>query len=206
MRITDNAGISGSDIRKDERPLLLAVTGASGSIYSLCFLELMKEMEQQTALVISEAGMEVILHELGADGVSRLKALASEVYDACETGAAPASGSGRWKAMVILPCTMGTLGAVANGISANLIHRAADCFLKERRPLLLVLRETPLNRIHLKNMLAVHEAGAVIYPAMPSFYHQPQSIEDIARFLAGRIAEFLGFHVRGLKIWRGEQA
>ena len=189
--------------KKINAPILLAVTGASGSIYSLCFLQIMKELGQQTALVISEAGMEVICHELGSNGISRMKALADRLYDPSHTGAEPASGSGRWRAMVILPCTMGTLGAVANGISANLIHRAADCFLKERRPLVLVPRETPLNRIHMENMLAAHEAGAVIYPAMPSFYHSPESVEDIARFLAGRIAEFLGFHVRDLKVWKG---
>jgi 4-hydroxy-3-polyprenylbenzoate decarboxylase len=189
---------------RDKSPLLLAVTGASGSVYSLCFLELMKQLGQQTALIISQAGKEVICHELGRQGLEDMKALASCCYDASQTGAKPASGSARWRAMVILPCTMGTLGAVANGISANLIHRAADCFLKERRPLVLVPRETPLNRVHLKNMLAAQEAGAVIYPAMPSFYHRPESVEDMARFLAGRIAELLGFHVRELKVWTGK--
>ena len=189
---------------KGTPPLILAVTGASGSIYSLCFLELMKELGQQTALIISQAGREVICHELGTRGLKDMKALASCCYDASQTGAEPASGSARWRAMVILPCTMGTLGAVANGISANLIHRAADCFLKEKRPLVLVPRETPLNRVHLKNMLAAQDAGAVIYPAMPSFYHRPESVEDMASFLAGRIAEFLGFHVKGLKVWTGK--
>ncbi len=186
-----------------QNPLLVAITGASGSIYSLCFLELMKKLQQQTALIISEAGRQVVHHELGDTGIRELEGLASKCYDVSEIGAEPASGSVRWKAMVILPCTMGTLGAVANGISSNLIHRAADCFLKEKRPLILVPRETPLNRIHLKNMLAVHDAGAVIYPAMPSFYHMPGSLRDMAMFFAARIAEFLGFHVQDLKVWKG---
>ncbi len=203
MQTEARNGTSVSTDMRGENPVLLAVTGASGSIYSLCFLQIMQELGQQTTLIISEAGKQVIHHELGAEGITKMQALASRVYDPSSTGAEPASGSGRWKAMVILPCTMGTLGAVANGISANLIHRAADCFLKERRPLVLVPRETPLNRIHLKNMLAAQDAGATIYPAMPSFYHQPESVEDIARFLAGRIAEFLGFHVKGLKVWKG---
>lgn len=184
-------------------PVLLAVTGASGSVYSLSFLELMEHLGQPTALIISSAGRQVIRHELGKHGIEKMKALSSRVFDAEDTGAEPASGSSRWKAMTILPCTMGTLGAVANGISANLIHRAADCFLKERRPLVLVPRETPLNRVHISNMLAAHDAGAVIYPAMPSFYHKPDSVEEMAAFFACRIAEFLGFHVKELNVWRG---
>ena len=184
-------------------PLLVAVTGASGSIYSLSFLKLMKRLGQETHLIISDAGRRVAAHELGESGISQMESLASRCYDAADIGAAPASGSSRWRAMVILPCTMGTLGAISNGMSSNLIHRAADCFLKERRPLVLVTRETPLNGIHLKNMLAAHEAGAVIYPATPAFYNRPCSTEQIASFLAGRIAEFLGFHVENLETWQG---
>jgi len=184
-------------------PVLLAVTGASGSVYSLSFLELMKHLGQPAALIISSAGRQVIHHELGKHGIEKMKALSCRVFDAEDTGAEPASGSSRWQAMIILPCTMGTLGAVANGISANLIHRAADCFLKEKRPLVLVPRETPLNKIHINNMLAAHDAGAVVYPAMPSFYSRPDSVEEMAAFFACRIAEFLGFHVKELKVWRG---
>ncbi len=186
-------------------PLLLAVTGASGSVYSLSFLKLMRRLGQVTELIVSEAGRRVVAHELGENGFSRMTTLASRCYDASDIGAAPASGSGRWSAMVILPCTMGSLAAIANGISSNLIHRAADCFLKERRPLVLVPRETPLNAIHLRNMLAAHEAGAMIAPAMPSFYHDPRSIDEMAAFFASRVAELIGFHVEDLKVWDGRQ-
>ena len=99
---------------------------------------------------------------------------------------------------------MGTMASIAHGFSQNLIHRAADCFLKERRPLILVPRETPLNRIHLQNMLLAEEAGAVIYPAMPSFYYQPEDINEMASFFAGRLAEFMGLEVEGLKRWQGK--
>jgi 4-hydroxy-3-polyprenylbenzoate decarboxylase len=105
--------------------------------------------------------------------------------------------------MVILPCTMGSLGAIANGIAKNLIHRAADVILKEKKPLLLAVRETPLNRIHLENMLKVHDAGATLCPPMPSFYHHPESLEEMAIFFAGRVAELIGIEVSGLKRWQG---
>jgi len=105
--------------------------------------------------------------------------------------------------MVVLPCTMGSLGAIANGIARNLIHRAADVMLKEKKPLLLAVRETPFNRIHLQNMLKAHDAGATICPPMPSFYHHPTDLEEMAAFFAGRLADLLGIEVEGLKRWQG---
>jgi 4-hydroxy-3-polyprenylbenzoate decarboxylase len=98
---------------------------------------------------------------------------------------------------------MGSLGAIANGVAKNLIHRAADVMLKEKKPLLLAVRETPLNRIHLENMLKVQTAGAIICPPMPSFYHHPESIEEMAGFFAGRVADLLGIEVSGMKRWQG---
>ncbi len=189
---------------RGDAPVLLAITGASGSIYALKFMEIMQELGQEVHLIVSGAGRQVANLELGPGGLEALTGKASRVYEYENFAAPPASGSSLWRAMVILPCTMGTLAAVANGISQNLVHRAADCFLKERRPLVLVTRETPLNRTHLKNMLSVHEAGAVLYPAMPSFYHKPASIEEMAYFFAGRLAEFLGFEVKSLKRWGGD--
>ncbi len=184
-------------------PLLLAVTGASGIIYAVKFLEIMAGLGQEVDLILSEAGQQVAELELGSAGTDKLKGFARMVYDLHDMAAAPASGSARWKAMVILPCTMGTLASVANGLSSNLIHRAADCFLKERRPLIMVPRETPFNRNHLRNMVLAHEAGAVIFPAMPSFYHRPSSIDEMAEFFAGRLSEFIGLPVPGLKRWTG---
>jgi 4-hydroxy-3-polyprenylbenzoate decarboxylase len=105
--------------------------------------------------------------------------------------------------MVVLPCTMGSLGAIANGNARNLIHRAADVILKEKKPLLLAVRETPLNRIHLENLLKVHDAGATVCPPMPAFYHHPKSLEEMATFFAGRLADLIGIEVAGLKRWQG---
>jgi len=190
-------------MRYESRPLLLAVTGASGSIYTLKFLKLMKALGQEIHLVISDTGLKVCRLEIGEEGLEAIKSLASIQYDVSRFDVAPASGSSRWKAMVILPCTMGTLGAIANGISLNLIHRCSDCFLKEQRPLIAVVRETPLNRIHLKNLLAFSEAGGTVYPAMPSFYSRPSSLDEMAYFFAGRLAEFLGFEIKDLPVWDG---
>ncbi len=184
-------------------PILLAVTGASGSIYSLKFLEIMEKLGQEVHLVISDAGKKVASLELEEEQFRRMLDLAVAIYDQDDFTAPPASGSSRWLAMVVLPCTMGTLAAIAHGISTNLIHRAADCFLKERRPLILSPRETPFNRTHIKNMLSLQEAGAVIFPAMPSFYHKPRDLYEMAAFFSGRIAEFLGFDVKDLKRWKG---
>ena len=191
-------------VHNPSHPLLLAVTGASGSIYALKFLEIMGKLGQEVHLVISDAGAQVAALELGPQGPSRLSGLAAEVYDCHDFTARPASGSALWRAMVVLPCTMGTMAAIAGGLSFNLIHRAADCFLKEGRPLILVPRETPFNRTHLENMLRCHDAGATIFPAMPSFYHRPGGLDEMARFFAGRIAQFLGFQV-DIRRWREEQ-
>jgi 4-hydroxy-3-polyprenylbenzoate decarboxylase len=159
---------------KDENqdPILLAITGASGSIYSLKFIEILRDLGQEVHLIVSRTGEQVSKIEIKEDGFQAL-------------------------------IRMGTMASIAHGFSQNLIHRAADCFLKERRPLILVPRETPLNRIHLQNMLLAEEAGAVIYPAMPSFYHQPGNIDEMASFFAGRLAEFIGLEVEGLKRWHG---
>jgi 4-hydroxy-3-polyprenylbenzoate decarboxylase len=185
-------------------PVLVGITGASGSIYALKLIELLKEAGEETHLVISEAGEKVAAHELGQRGLETITELADHLYGIREIWAPPASGSTCWKAMFIVPCTMGTLGSVARGISANLIHRAADCFLKERRRVVLVVRETPLNRIHIENMLAAHKAGAVIFPAMPAFYNHPGDIEEMAAMLAARVAEQGGIDVNMEgKRWQG---
>ncbi|MDA8162314.1 MAG: UbiX family flavin prenyltransferase [Desulfobacteraceae bacterium] len=186
-----------------QHPVLLAVTGASGSLYSLKFMEIMRDIGQDVHLVVSRTGEKVARFEIGDRGLDTLKEMADTVYQEDDLAAPPASGSTRWRAMVILPCTMGTLAAVAHGMSQNLIHRAADCFLKERRTLVMAPREAPFNRTHLKNMLMAQEAGAVIYPAMPSFYHRPRDLDEMAFFLAGRIAESLGFDVKDLRRWGG---
>ena len=185
-----------------KRKIILAITGASGSIYAVQFLKHMSHAEVEVHAIISDAGRQVLHHELGVrpDDLQELVVQ----WHAIDNLAAPmSSGSSKFDAMLILPCTMGSLGAIANGVVKNLIHRAADVMLKEKKPLLLAVRETPLNRIHLENMLKVHAAGALLCPPMPSFYHHPESIEEMARFFAGRLADLLGIEVSGMKRWQG---
>ncbi len=182
--------------------ILVAITGASGSPYAVSLLKLLRKLGHETETIVSRAAEKVLPLETGLS-VEELKKLTSRLYFEDEIAAAPASGSARYQAMVVIPCTMGTLAAISHGLSKNLIVRAADVTLKERRPLILVVRETPLNQVHLKNMLAASEAGAIIYPAMPAFYHRPKTIEEMVDFFAARVAEFLGLEVANLKRWRG---
>jgi len=192
-------------INNNYPPLLLGITGASGSIYALCLARLLSQMNQEFHVIFSKTGEEVTKFELGVEGYNEIKLLAAKHYNHDDFFARPSSGSSKWKAMVIVPCTMGTLGAVANGISNNLIHRSADCFLKEKRPLILVVRETPFNRNHLINMLNVQEAGGVIFPAMPGFYHKPVDLNEMAVFFAKRLLQFIGFEIKDIKTWEGLQ-
>ncbi len=181
--------------------IVLAVTGATGMLYVPALLALLADAGVEVHGVISRAGRQVLALELELEptdlaGIGRW-------YDVDDFTAPMASGSCPYDAMVILPCTMGTLAAIASGVSSNLIHRAADVMLKERRPLLLAARETPLNRTHLKNMLAVHDAGGIICPPMPSFYTRPADLPEMARNFAGRICDQLRLPVSGIRRWQG---
>ncbi len=181
--------------------ILLAVTGATGMLYVPELLSLLAEQEVEVHGIISGSGRKVLKLELGLEDHTQLAGVSR--WFAIDDFTAPvASGSSRYGAMVILPCTMGTLGGIAAGYSGNLIHRAADVTLKERRPLLLAVRETPLNRTHLRNMLSVQEAGAIICPPMPSFYMQPKSLQEMARHFAARICDQLGIDVQ-VPRWSG---
>ena len=182
--------------------ILVGITGASGSPYALSFLRLLKQKGVSVEVIVSEAAKKVFSLETGKD-LEILAELSERLYDEDEIAAPPASGSALYHAMVIIPCTMGTLAAVAQGLAKNLITRAADVMLKERKPLVLVVRETPFNLIHLRNMVAATEAGAIIYPAMPAFYHRPQNLTEMVDFFAARLAEFLGLQIEELKRWRG---
>ena len=184
------------------KKIILAITGASGSLYAIQFLKIMHKAGVDVHAIISNAGRLVLQHELGLTPNDLQKYVVE--WHAADNFAAPmSSGSSKFDAMVVLPCTMGSLAAIANGIAKNLIHRAADVMLKEKKPLLLAVRETPLNRIHLENMLKVHDAGATLCPPMPSFYHHPESLEKMATFFAGRVADLVGIEVAGLKRWQG---
>ena len=184
------------------KKIILAITGASGSLYTVQFLKLMQHLDAEIHGIISDAGRLVLQHELGLTP-DDLNEFIVQWYAKDNFGAPMSSGSSKFDAMLVLPCTMGTLGAIANGIAKNLVHRAADVMLKEKKPLLLAVRETPFNRIHMENMLKVHDAGAVVCPPMPSFYHHPDSLEEMATFFAGRLADLLGFEIDGLKRWQG---
>jgi 4-hydroxy-3-polyprenylbenzoate decarboxylase len=186
-----------------KKKLILSITGASGSIYAVQFLKLSQQVEVEVHGIISNAGRLVLQHEMGLTPED-LNQYVTQWHDIADFAAPMSSGSSRFDAMIVLPCTMGSLGAIANGIAKNLIHRAADVMLKEKRPLVLAVRETPLNRIHLENLLKVHDAGAIVCPPMPSFYHHPESLEEMATFFAGRVAELVGIEITDLKRWQGK--
>ncbi|SDP02490.1 UbiX family flavin prenyltransferase [Desulforhopalus singaporensis] len=185
---------------KAKRPkILIGVTGATGMLFLSGFLECLKDIDVTVHGICSDSGADVLKMELGI-GYQQLPVF-SKWFDVRDVGASPASGSADYKSMVVLPCTMGSLAAIASGLTINLIHRAADVMLKERRTLVLAVRETPLNRTHLQNMLTVHDAGAVICPPMPSFYLKPKSLEEAARTYAWRLADQLGIEIKERKRW-----
>lgn len=184
---------------KPAERIILAVTGATGMLYLDPLLALLAEQGVVVHAIISDAGRQVLRMELSKEA-EELPHI--EHWFALDDFTAPmASGSSLYDAMLILPCTAGTLGAIVAGYSGNLIHRAADVSLKERRPLLLAVRETPLNRTHLSNMLRAHEAGATIIPPMPSFYQKPRDLEEMARNFAGRLCDQIGIRPAGMKRW-----
>jgi 4-hydroxy-3-polyprenylbenzoate decarboxylase len=186
-----------------KKRLILAITGASGSIFALEFLKLMKDKDVEVHAIISTAGRKVMELEEGINA-DEIKDLATAWHDIDDFAAPMSSGSARFDAMLVLPCSMGTLAAIANGISGNLIHRAADVTLKERRPLLLAVRESPFNRTHLTNMLAAHDAGATICPPMPIFYHKLDSFQEMAKIFGGRLAESLDIEINDQPRWGSE--
>jgi 4-hydroxy-3-polyprenylbenzoate decarboxylase len=178
-------------------PVTFGITGASGAPYAVRLLRALIETATPTRLIVSSYGWRLLAEETGIDGLDALKAATGdwngvELYDALDRGATPASGSAPSRGMVICPCSMGTLASIAAGTSRNLVERAADVALKERRPLILVPRETPLSLVHLENMTRLTRAGAVIMPAAPGFYHRPTSIDQLVDFVVARVLDHLG--------------
>ncbi|MCX7218103.1 MAG: UbiX family flavin prenyltransferase [Burkholderiales bacterium] len=171
------------------RKLIVAITGATGVIYGVRLLQALRELpEVQSHLLISEAGVLNLHQELDFNRKD-VEALADVVHNVRDVGASIASGSFQSDGMIIAPCSMKTLAAVANGLSDNLITRAADVVLKERRRLVLMVRETPFNLAHLRNMTAVTEMGGIIFPPLPGFYHKPQSIQEMVDHTVGRVLD-----------------
>jgi len=191
-------------------PIILAITGASGAPYAVRLLEVLATHSVPTWLLVSTHGWRLLAQECGLKDDRELKKATGgdwasvRVFDDSDRGAAPASGSARTAGMVICPCSMGTVAAVAHGTSRSLIERAADVVLKERRKLILVPRETPLSLVHLRNLALAAEAGAVVLPAAPGFYHKPAKVSDLVDFIVQRIVDHLGLEIELTKRWGGE--
>ncbi len=191
-----------SAIQHRPQRLIVAITGATGAIYGVRLLQTLQALPQiETHLIVSEAGWLTIAHELDMSK-DAIRALAHTTHAVNNVGASIASGSFLCDGMIVAPCSMKTLSAIAHGFSDNLISRAADVMLKERRRLTLMVRETPLSAIHLNNMLAVSNAGGTIFPPVPAFYHQPHSIDDIIEQTVARVLDQHGIHSDSLKRWQ----
>ena len=191
-------------------PLVLGVTGASGAPYALRLIRALIDLSVPTYLIISTHGWRLLRLEAGIDNEKKLRDhipgdwSGIEFVSNSDRGAVPASGSVVTRGMVVCPCSMGTLAAIAHGNSRSLIERAADVTLKERRPLVLVPRETPLSQVHLRNMLEVSRAGAVVMPAAPGFYGRPQSIDELVEFIVARVLDHMQIEHQVGKRWDGQ--
>ena len=183
--------------------VIVAITGATGAIYGVRILERLREAGAETHLIISRWGARTLLHETPYSR-EQVESMASAAYAPGDMGAAISSGSFRTDGMVIAPCSAKTLAAVAHGFGENLVHRAADVVLKERRRLVLVVREAPLSDIHLENMLKLSRMGAVVLPPMPAFYNRPRTVDDIVDHTVSRVLDQFGLDVSGVERWSGE--
>ncbi len=194
-----------------QKKLLLCITGASGSIYALRFLEKALKLNLNVECVVSEKGKKVVPYELDIPYGSFKKKFSEKgvrFFEPSDLFAPPSSGSYLKReigAVVVLPCSVSTLGAVANGSGHNLIHRACDVALKERVPLILAVREMPLNAIHLENMLKLQRLGALAFPISPAFYHRPKDIKDLVDFVVGKIFDLLGVEHDLYNRWGSEK-
>jgi polyprenyl P-hydroxybenzoate/phenylacrylic acid decarboxylase-like protein len=183
--------------------LIIGITGASGAIYGIRLLEVLSvSKEVETHLIISEAGEKMIRHETDWD-LERVKKLADICYDINDIGAELSSGSFKRDGMVIAPCSMKTLSSLANSYADNLISRAADTTLKERKRLVLLAREAPLHLGHLRNMVKLTEMGAVVFPPVPAFYHKPETIQDLVDHTIGRVLDMFDIEHNLFTRWTG---
>ena len=182
--------------------IVVGITGASGSIYGLRLIEVLRQAGHEVHAVVSQSGWRVLDYECGVDRAAFAERV-DALYEVENIGAAIASGSFRMDAMVVVTCSMKTAGSIAQGISDNLLTRAADVALKEGRPLILVPRETPMHAIHLENLLKLSRTGARILPACPGFYHRPQTLDDLVDMLVGKICDMLGVEHQLFARWQG---
>jgi flavin prenyltransferase len=186
----------------EPRRLVVAITGATGTIFGVRALQLLQDTDVETHLVISRWGARTLVHETSFT-VEQVERLATRVYPAADLGATIASGSFLTMGMIVVPCSVRTLAAIAHGFGDTLIHRAADVVLKERRTLVLAVRETPFSDIHLENMLKLSRMGAVVFPPMPAFYNQPQSLDDVVTYSTVRMLDQIGIRVEAGSRWAG---
>lgn len=193
-------------------PVLLAITGASGAPYAVRLLEVLARGRHPTWVVVSAHGWRLLKQESGIASLAGLRRATGgdwssvEVFDDADRGAAPASGSARTAGMVICPCSMGTVAAIAHGTSRSLVERAADVTLKERRKLIVVPRETPLSLVHLRNLTLVCEAGAIVLPAAPGFYHRPARVGQLVDFVVQRVLDHLDLEADLVPRWGARAA
>jgi 4-hydroxy-3-polyprenylbenzoate decarboxylase len=205
-----------TDERSASRSIALAITGASGALYAVRTMAALLERGCHLELVVSDYGRRLLRDELGETAAvdrltdylvskygSDVRKGTTTVYSNKDLGAKIASGSQGCAGMVVVPCSMKTLAGIAHGLSRNLVERAADVMLKERRPLIVIPRETPMSLPQLRNMVLCAEAGAMVMPAMPAFYQMPQTLDDLADFMAGKILSALGFEHELYPAWKG---
>ncbi|MGH7509326.1 MAG: UbiX family flavin prenyltransferase [Gemmatimonadales bacterium] len=192
-------------------PVVLALTGASGALYGVRLLDVLARQRIPVWLIPSEHGVRLMREECGIKSLEGLREATGGdwtsvvVFSDEDRGAKPASGSQRTSGMVVCPCSMGTVAAIAGGTSRSLVERAADVTLKERRRLILVPRETPFSLVHLRNLVAVTEAGAVVIPAAPGFYHRPKRVSELVDFIVQRILDQLGMDLEIAPRWGGDK-
>lgn len=186
------------------RRLIIGMTGASGSVYGIRLLELLREAGVETHLVMSKWAVRTMMHETGKTK-DEVEALASVVHHPGDQGAAISSGSFQTMGMIVAPCSVKSLAAIATGLGDHLVHRAADVVLKERRRLVLAVREAPLSEIHLENMLKLARMGVVISPPVPAFYQKPQSLDELVTYTAVRLLDQVGITLDA-KRWGGDMS
>ncbi|MCA1585080.1 MAG: UbiX family flavin prenyltransferase [Acidobacteria bacterium] len=184
--------------------LIIGVTGATGTVYAVRLLQLLQRTEIETHLVMSRWGQRTLLHETNYTR-EEVEALADHVHNANDQGAPISSGSFLTAGMMVVPCSVRSLAAIAHGLGEHLVHRAADVVLKERRKLLLAVREAPLSEIHLENMLRLSRMGAIICPPVPAFYQKPATLDDLVTQTCRRMLDQFGIHLDGER-WSGEMA
>jgi 4-hydroxy-3-polyprenylbenzoate decarboxylase len=191
---------------------VIGITGASGSIYGVRLVRELVFRKNNVNVVITPAGKQVMKEELGTSDIGNIKKQGLSkingninIWENDDFEAPFMSGSGAPEGVIIIPCSVGKLGAIANGVSSNLLERTADVALKEKRQLILVVRETPLNLIHLENMVKAARAGAQILPAMPAFYHRPRTVDDMVNFVVGKVLNLLRVQHNLFKGWRKDQ-